>query len=73
MTEDLYGNGKNGFLHSTPNEINDKYPELQILLKQCFRCDEEEYASLCSDRFSVAKEILDLFNTILSHHKSLSK
>lgn len=62
LREDLYKDQSKGFLHPIPSEVISTYPKLLQLLNKCVDCPD----NLCWERFTVAEELITLFEKILN-------
>lgn len=61
LREDLFKDHTKGFLYPIPQEILKTYPKFKQLLNKCVDCT----GNLCLERFTVAKDLIELFKEIL--------
>lgn len=63
LREDLYKNYSKGFLYSISLNFTSTNSKLWQLINKCVDCPD----NMCSERFTVAKEIIELIDEILQH------
>lgn len=62
LREDLYKDETKGFLYPIPDNITKKYPLILDILNRCVDCP----TSKCWERFSIAKELLNILEDVLN-------